>query len=494
MKYDYVVIGSGISGLVSGIILSKQGLSVAVLEKAAQPAPLLRGFKRRGIHIDTGFHYTGAFAHGEALDSYFRYLNIAEDLEKIPYDSECFDSFYFTDDDYSFSFPFGYERLRDRLCSAFPHEKKGIDSYLHTVSEEFNRSPHLNLDISSNNIFMYDPYSSQSLNSFLQGLISNPRLRSILSMHYLLYGTEPGRSSVSVHAQVAGSLYSSVHGIKGGGRTLAKTLLQRLRNLDADIFSRSNVAKVMVRAGEFQGVELANGETVQAKGCISSIHPRALLPLVEETAFRPATRQRFQAFEDTTSAFMFSAELEQLPEMLSRKNLFLCPDDDLDTYCHLERAIEKRPFFFASAGLENEKSRPGMIMLCPASMQEMYPWRDSLPEHRPESYLEMKQALMQRVHDHVLRKVPAIHSLTMLDCATPLTFRDYANAPSGCLYGIKQKYGQLNPTPLSKIRGLYLTGQALTAPGILGGTISAFLTCGVILGQQKLIQEVRKCR
>lgn len=134
-------------------------------------------------------------------------------------------------------------------------------------------------------------------------------------------------------------------------------------------------------------------------------------------------------------------------------------------------------------------------MLCPASFQEVLPWMHSRSNRRPEEYVQTKEKLMKKVRTHILASVPGMsESLEILDCATPLTFRDYSNAPSGGLYGIKQKAGQINPSPLCKIQGLYLTGQSLAGPGILGGTVSAFLTCGFILGRQALHQEVRKCR
>jgi all-trans-retinol 13,14-reductase len=51
----------------------------------------------------------------------------------------------------------------------------------------------------------------------------------------------------------------------------------------------------------------------------------------------------------------------------------------------------------------------------------------------------------------------------------------------------------LNPIPLTKIPNLYLAGQAVTAPGILGTMMSAFLACGYIVGHETLRKELRQC-
>ena len=52
-KYDIVIIGSGLGGLVSGYILSKEGYKVCILEKNHQIGGTLQCFKRDGCGIHT---------------------------------------------------------------------------------------------------------------------------------------------------------------------------------------------------------------------------------------------------------------------------------------------------------------------------------------------------------------------------------------------------------------------------------------------------------
>ncbi len=56
MKYDDIVIGGGVSGLSSAVLLAQNGRNVCVLEQSSQIAPTIRGFVRDGIYFDTGFH------------------------------------------------------------------------------------------------------------------------------------------------------------------------------------------------------------------------------------------------------------------------------------------------------------------------------------------------------------------------------------------------------------------------------------------------------
>jgi all-trans-retinol 13,14-reductase len=146
MKYDYAVIGAGVSGLASALILAKNGCRVALVEKSARTGPLLRGFRRNGILFDTGFHHAGGIGDGEAGDIFFRYMGLSERLKKVPGNPDCFDIVRFSNPDFEFCFPIGYDKIRERLHGAFPGDKYAVDEYLGTVKKQCSSLPYLNLE------------------------------------------------------------------------------------------------------------------------------------------------------------------------------------------------------------------------------------------------------------------------------------------------------------------------------------------------------------
>ena len=75
---DAVVIGSGLGGLLSGVILSRAGWRVTVLEKAAQPGGCLQTFVRDGLRFDTGFHSVAGLEEGGPLERIFRPLGLMD--------------------------------------------------------------------------------------------------------------------------------------------------------------------------------------------------------------------------------------------------------------------------------------------------------------------------------------------------------------------------------------------------------------------------------
>ena len=74
MKYDVIIIGSGLGGLECGVMLSRSGLSVLVLERQTQPGGCMQSYKRGGLSFDTGLHYSGGLDEGQPLHDTFKRL------------------------------------------------------------------------------------------------------------------------------------------------------------------------------------------------------------------------------------------------------------------------------------------------------------------------------------------------------------------------------------------------------------------------------------
>ena len=75
---EAVIIGSGLGGLLSGVILSRAGYRVTILEKAAQPGGCLQTFTREGLRFDTGFHSVAGLEAGGPLERIFRPLGLMD--------------------------------------------------------------------------------------------------------------------------------------------------------------------------------------------------------------------------------------------------------------------------------------------------------------------------------------------------------------------------------------------------------------------------------
>jgi all-trans-retinol 13,14-reductase len=493
MSYDCLVIGAGLSGMTAAIVLAQRGYKTALLEKSPRIGPTLRGFKRQGLLFDTGFHYAGALNDGEPLDIFFRFLGLSHKIIKVPFDPEGFDIFRCLKPAFEFPFPYGYERIIERLSEVFPGERKAIRAYFQKVRQAYYSKPYINLQPSLQ--FSGLPIvSGPTLGNVLDSLTENRMLKGILSMHCLLHGVLPEKVPFLDHAVVAGSYYESVNGIEGGGNKLLQVFEDRLRELGVEIHCDSEIREILVDPDRtVSGLRTSKGIVLEGRQCISTVHPRCLLQMVPDQAFRPGYRNRLEALEDSCSAMMVFARLKRPLEILKGANLFLLPhpefpDPDLDS------AVENRLLFVSHACQGGEGiPQEGMVVICPFPHTGKGNGSSPFNQQGSPGYQSFKSDMCQRIIEHLQGTCPEFRDqVAVIDCSTPYTLRRFTNSPFGSLYGVKHQIDQVNPLPVTKLKGLVLAGQSIVAPGILGAMVSALVACGAIIGHEDLRKELRE--
>jgi all-trans-retinol 13,14-reductase len=496
MSYDYVVIGGGVSGMTSALILARCGFNVALVEKSKELAPTIRGFTRKGLFFDTGFHYSGGLGSGEPVDLFFRYLGLSDTVRKVPFREDAFDVFHCLEPAFTFRFPCGYDGIRERFHETFPDEHEAVDTYFSAVKEHYHSVPYVNLDAVEGPAGL-SAIHGPTLQEFLDRLTGNRLLKCILSMHCFLYGVAPDEVSFASHAYVAGSYYESVNGISGGGLKLAEAFEAQLEETGVHLYRGQTVTRILLSGdGDFSGVALRDGTNLSAKASVFAAHPRQLLDIVPDSVFRPAYANRLKELEETASACILYAACSGPIEELARSNIFIFPEPDF-TFLQKNIDVEKRPMYITAAGerTDNENAKHGFIAICPMSLEQARPLIDPVSQERSADYKNLKEEITEKMVRSIKTSYPQIaEKITDLTCATPLTLRDYTNSPFGSLYGVKHKIGQYNPMPATRLKGLFLAGQAVAAPGVMGAMMSGFLACGAIIGHEKLQKELKRCR
>lgn len=488
-----IVIGAGVAGMTAALILARHGHQATLIEAFPRIAPTLRGFHRNGVYFDTGLHYAGSLAPGAILDRYFRWLELPG-VTPVPYDPAGFDLIRYPSDGVEFAFPIGHERIRATLLDAFPHQRAGIETYLTDVRAAFAASPFLNLERD----FSQDDWGALpqdvTLSSYLDRHFSDGRLKSILSMHSLLYGVSPDEGPFANHARIVGSYFQSVHGVEGGGLAIVRAFKQALQAAGVRVLLGRAASRIVLdTSGGIQGVQLADGEILGGSRVVCTTHPATLAGLLPADAVRPAFRRRIRTLADTPSAYMLFGISQSPIDILERRNLFICPDTDVPNFFRPDRQPEDGPFYVAATEQPHKPGARAIIVITPGHLSAFEEWRNSRQGQRPDAYRRFKAARMEAIRDRLLTLAPELSGVDFIDGATPLTLRDYMRTPTGSLYGARHSIHQFNPVPATRLPGLLLAGQSIVAPGLLGAVVSAVLACGFLVGHDTIRKELRAC-
>ena len=198
--YDTIIIGSGLGGLACGAILSRQGMSVCVLEQNT---------------FDTGFHCVGGLRPGEVLHPFFRTLRLL-DLPWVRMDEGGFEEIVFGDKSYFFAQ--GYERFVETLVSDFPRARSGLKAFVKMLKGVGDTLPRL-FDADDTARRHTRELFSYSARDFLRETVKNPLLRRVIAGASLKMELHADTLPLYIFAQIHNSYIQSAWRLRGGGRS-----------------------------------------------------------------------------------------------------------------------------------------------------------------------------------------------------------------------------------------------------------------------------------
>lgn len=474
-KYDTIIIGGGMAGMACALLRARRDEHVLVVERSGHLSPALYGFVRQGTYMDSGFHYIGSFGPQGLTRYVLQELGLTELLDGTVPISDAIDHIRFLKPAFDFSFPQGWESIEQDLCRVFPSDNQGLRSFLTQVRSLWEQSRTLFMQGRGRNLGAASLSAGRSLQEALDSSTDDPVLQGLLNIHGMLYGAFARETSLLFHSQVVGSYYESACLVRGGGRAWVEAFAKALRDAGVEWKCGRAVSRICLDGeGRFTAVELETGERLAADRCISTIHPKLMLEMAPPNAFSPAYRKRVRALEETPSAVVLYGRCHAAS---FSGNLYLSsePRTILD-WMHLP--VEERPLFVSLP-----PGGSGASVICPACLADVPGGGvDPNPTRSPD-YRDWKGRLTDRLRERLsCYAQDLVGDFEPLDVATPLTFRDRLGSPEGGLYGIKHRLMDMPLLPRTGVKGLYLSGQAVAAPGVLGALCAGFLTESHVVG------------
>lgn len=487
-RYDHIVVGSGVSGLTLALLLASNRKKVLLIEKGPRIGGSLNRFYLGGIPFDTGFHFTGGFSPGGILVEMLQALGISERIKPIFLSGPGTSVFVFEKKWDVFDMPAGTDAFRTALLGYFPHESAGIEGYFALVQKVCEATVTFDL----RKITLATPSIDEdyiSLEKVLDGLISDPALKGILSTYCLCYGVAPKEVSFANHARVAAGLYESVARIEGGGDAVVQAFKESLAKVDVEIRCNTSIVECTElqenRVGAFM---LDNGEVVHAGDCIFTIHPQEVLKILPRQHLKKAFVDRVSAFETSNGFFsLFGVVKGADPAEFGPSIVSLLPSCDLNELLDPERRGDAALAIIRSVETCRGETHCVVTAFEPEFYGEVREWADSEVGKRPAAYYAYKARKIEAITRRFLSYYPQYRDgFQVLDAGSVLTFRDYLNSPQGNAYGIKQKLGQFNLFGKLPLVNLHVAGQSAVLPGIVGAMMSSFIVARNLLGKETL--------
>eukprot|EP01039_Chlorochromonas_danica_P000945 gene945-1027_t len=548
---DYIIIGSGMSGLSCGAILARLGRKVVVLE---QHSDTVGGgshmFEMKGFHFDSGLHYTVPWSV-----PIFALTCLKKPKDCVPFDlmteeDGTIDKIYLVGpnedpkavDSPPFRMKYHETHIKD-LYEMYPEDKEGLDKYMKVSddSQDFVKVfllskllpkwlQKLFWKLVPANLMAAAGTTAKKL---LPQFIKNKKLISLLSSMWIDTGARPDRATFMLSASVfrgiskEGGCYP-----RGGSTQMAKELVTVIESNGGHVWIRSDVQQIVFDSSlnRITGVRLGNGVEIKSrKGVISSTgYLNTMNNLIAKEVTERFNVPRSLPVKQSSGFVMANIGVSCSPDVIgaTKANSWHIPvDASGDLFGPMDKYFEdplgpetQVPAFITFPSLKDSSFGEADKVTCQMLIMAEFDWfKQFLPTQvdkadeefavsnscdRLAGYEQLKEMWKKRALSIFLRYYPkAAPYVTVCDISTPLSIQYYLRSPKGGAVGLDvapQRFCdeslRENLDPITKIPGLSLTGQDVTLCGVtlcqLAGVITAFRLEGFWAALKIIAQSV----
>ncbi len=455
-KYDIVVIGSGIGGLVSAALLSSLGKRILVIEKEPKPGGYLTEFKNEDFIFDVSLHLLNGCAKGQYTYNMFERCHIIDEI-KFLRPKYLYRSIF---PDFDLRIPqMNLREYTEMLGDLFPKSRKGIKILFDEMSRIFQV---VNSYFSSKRV---TPLLLQRLTSnyktMLDQHINDIKLKAIISQLWIYLGLPPSLlRAIDFCYPWFDYMNNGGYYVEKGSYEIVRALVSHIRNKRGDFLFNKNVGRILTENGFGRRIAFGKDE-IFCDTIISNIDlTKTIFELIGSSKFSTADIAKIRNIEPSISAFeiFLGLDVDLSATYPDDYEIFVNTDYDIDKQYQdcLNNNAKSAPFVITVNSNVNRFAAPkGKSVVTIIMLAGYGHW---ISKSRGE-YEDKKHKVAEILMDRAGKIIPEIkknpHKKAV---STPVTFERYTNNAAGAIYGYSRTVGQkteIRPNEMNNIKNLY---------------------------------------
>ncbi len=486
-KYDIVIIGAGIAGLVAGNCLLDRGKRVLIVERSKYPGGCACSFGKKGFRFDAAVHWISQAGEGGIVRRIMDEFGLGDKVcfERLPRPARIMSP------DRSLDLEFGKEGMAGTFKKAFPAESAGIDKFWDEVERTKAQLWRL---------IMSDSGKKAGLGKALFNLTFPLKFGKIAKYHkapasdvirtyfkdealcdaLMALGIFPGISFVHYAWFNSVTLDGDAYYPRGGIQAVPDALAARFIENGGEIMYRSVVEKIIIKDGSAAGVRLAGGDETSAGTVISAGDARnTFLNMVGEEYLPEKFVSGLKAWKPSESFFYvyLGIDMDLKARGFDGSPIWYFPKE-VDTKEYPMLGGKAMGIGMPSV-LDPSLAPPGKSvviigMLASCMFMKSCPVRME-GEGGKEMYYAVKDKIANYLIDIAGEAIPGLKDkIEIKIAATPHTFERYTMNYLGASSGWSMAAEHQHKLPIkTTIKGLYLAGHWTMNPG---GVPAAFIS------------------
>lgn len=471
-KYDVVIAGAGIGGLVCGCYLVREKIKVLIVEKHYQVGGYCASFRRKGFTFDAGVHYLGAGRKTGEIGILINNLMLKKyvNLRQIdPCDKIILPN-------HELLIRKASRKTIQGIISEFPKERKKIKELLELI-------------YSKNFFCAYADLKGKTFQNVLDKYLNDEEVKTIFEV--LLANL--GLPASDISALTAITLYREFifdggYYPLGGSQAFADGLAKLFKDSGGDLMLSTEVSKIELKNNRATGVVINNCDEIKAKYVVSNIDATITYRNLVKCN-NSIVNKKLDSLRISPSAFAVYLGLNiDVSKILKHKCAVwkFSVSNVANCYRNVETSILKNnldyvicmfPSLHDRTLAPHGKSVMELFMLAPFKTIDFW-----------QGYRNILTTKMVKLAEEI---IPGLSNyVEIVSTATPHTFSRYTGNREGALYGWASTPSQISQDVMPQkthVSGLYSVGHWSTGGLGQGGIVSTVYSGRAVA--QKILKE-----